>query len=364
LEIIPNQSTIVATPNAEAASAKRQPAKRRRKRGARLTDLAEIQKDLAGKGFALGAPAFIRIFKAEAELELWLMRNGQYAKVDTYPICNFSGGLGPKLAEGDHQSPEGFYAITPRKIRKWSRNHRSLELDYPNAYDRAMGRTGSYIQIHGGCNSVGCFAMTDKVIERLYDVVAAAFNSGQARVPVHVFPFRMEAASFAAYEASAFRPFWQSLKPFHEKFEHESQLPDVQVCDRQYMFAGSAARDVSDIACERPWVCPFQKKYRLARKHRKRKARSRCAGRKSCAKRKRLASKSKAGKRRKSARKSKASKKRKAARKAKNGKRRKVARKSKRRKRLARLSKHGPSGLGANSKKRRKKHRKKHKKKR
>ena len=115
---VPNQSTIVATPNAEAASAKRQPAKRRRKRGARLTDLAEIQKDLASKGFALGAPAFIRIFKAEAELELWLMRNGQYAKVDTYPICNFSGGLGPKLAEGDHQSPESFYAITPRKIRK------------------------------------------------------------------------------------------------------------------------------------------------------------------------------------------------------------------------------------------------------
>ena len=80
----------------------------------------------------------------------------------TYPICLWSGRLGPKLREGDRQAPEGFYTVSAEQLNPNSRWHRSFSLGFPNAFDQAHGRTGSFIMVHGGCPSIGCYAMTDR----------------------------------------------------------------------------------------------------------------------------------------------------------------------------------------------------------
>jgi murein L,D-transpeptidase YafK len=74
------------------------------------------------------------------------------------------------LDEGDRQAPEGFYSVTPQQLVLTGRHARSLDLGYPNAFDRSLGRTGSHILVHGGCRSTGCFAMTDPIMERVYAV--------------------------------------------------------------------------------------------------------------------------------------------------------------------------------------------------
>ncbi|MGO2347944.1 MAG: L,D-transpeptidase family protein, partial [Providencia sp.] len=72
---------------------------------------------------------FIQIFKQEAILELYQkMPSGQYKLAKTYPICKFSGGLGPKKIEGDLKSPEGFYQITTSQLNPNSRYYRSINI--------------------------------------------------------------------------------------------------------------------------------------------------------------------------------------------------------------------------------------------
>src|SRR5437899_11763251 len=105
----------------------------------------------------------VRKFKDEAELEVWKQySSGQYALLKTYPICRWSGELGPKIKEGDRQAPEGFYNITPGQMNPNSQYYLSFDLVYPNAYDRAYGRTGSQLIVHGDCSSRGCYSMTDE----------------------------------------------------------------------------------------------------------------------------------------------------------------------------------------------------------
>ena len=142
-------------------------------------------------GFAAGDAVFIRIFKEEAILELWLERSGRYERFETYPICRWSGELGPKLKEGDGQSPEGFYEVRLESLNPNSRYHLSFNLGFPNAFDRAHARTGSYLMVHGGCSSVGCYAMTNPGIDEIYRLTEAALQAGQDAVAVHIFPFRM-----------------------------------------------------------------------------------------------------------------------------------------------------------------------------
>ena len=89
------------------------------------------------QGVALGAPVFIRIFKREFELELWMRRDGRFHRFAIYPICRWSGRLGPKLVEGDSQAPEGFYTVDAKALNPASRWHRSFNLGFPNAFDRA-----------------------------------------------------------------------------------------------------------------------------------------------------------------------------------------------------------------------------------
>src|SRR6476646_7180694 len=122
-----------------------------------------LKEDLAKAGLALGDAAFIRIFKEERVLELWLKPKGsaQFKLWKTWPIAAMSGHLGPKLKEGDQQAPEGFYEVNVDTLNPQSDYHLAFNIGYPNAFDQAKGRTGSYIMVHGNSVSIGCFAMTD-----------------------------------------------------------------------------------------------------------------------------------------------------------------------------------------------------------
>ena len=203
-------------------------------------DLANLQERLKSHGSVLGVPVLVRIFKREFDLEVWLLRDGAFHHFATYPICRWSGELGPKVRQGDHQSPEGFYTVDQEALNPNSNWHRSFNLGYPNAFDRAFARTGSLIMVHGGCSSVGCFAMTNPVIDEIWQLVTTALSGGQKRFQVQVYPFRMTDANLAARKASPQHPFWLDLKRGHDLFESTNLPPRVNVCNRRYTFEPAA----------------------------------------------------------------------------------------------------------------------------
>ena len=138
------------------------------------------------------SPILVRLFKEESELEVWKQdRDGRFALLKTYPICRWSGDLGPKIKEGDRQAPEGFYNITPAQMNPNSQYYLSFNIGYPNAYDRAYGRTGAHLMVHGDCSSRGCYAMTDEQIAEIYALGARSFFGGQTSFQVQAYPFRM-----------------------------------------------------------------------------------------------------------------------------------------------------------------------------
>ena len=192
---------------------------------------------LAAEGLSLGARIMMRIFKAESELEIWVEKDGAYVKFATYPICYWSGKLGPKLREGDRQTPEGFYTVTPDQLHYGGRWRRSLDIGFPNAFDTVAGRSGSAILIHGGCDSIGCFAMTDAVNAEIYDLVSSALRSSTKHVPVHVFPFRMSDESVASLPGGAWTEFWGDLKQGYDSFERTHLPPRISVCGKRYRVA-------------------------------------------------------------------------------------------------------------------------------
>lgn len=197
-------------------------------------DTSQPLNRLAAAGLSFGAPMLIRIFKAESELEVWVKKRNTYVLFATYPVCYWSGLLGPKLREGDRQTPEGFYTITEQELHHGDRWRRSLNIGYPNVFDRVNRRSGSNILVHGGCDSVGCFAMTDAVNAELYDLVSASLRTGNVSVPLHVFPFRMSDANLAAYAVSQWREFWGDLKAGYDSFERTLLPPNISVCGLRY----------------------------------------------------------------------------------------------------------------------------------
>lgn len=173
------------------------------------------------------------------------MRKGdRFELFHTYPVCKYDGTLGPKLYEGDRQSPEGFYTVAPAQLRWTGRWYRGFDLDFPNAYDEDQGRTGSAILIHGGCASIGCYAMTNAVVDELFEIATEAFDGGQARIAVHVFPFRMSVEAVSRHKTEAWASFWERLKPAYDHFEADRVPPRVSVCESEYRIeAGEAAYD-------------------------------------------------------------------------------------------------------------------------
>ena len=205
-------------------------------------DRTQFLRDLSTAGLALGDHAHVRIYKREHKLELWMKRatDSGYAMFRDYDICTFSGELGPKLKEGDRQSPEGFYRVGLKQLNPNSRHHLSFNLGFPNAFDRQLGRTGSALMVHGGCSSIGCYAITDASVDEVYAVVEAALNRGQDAVDVHVFPFRMTASALAEEGGSTWAPFWRNLKAGYDLFETEGLPPRVGACLGEYRFGKDA----------------------------------------------------------------------------------------------------------------------------
>jgi murein L,D-transpeptidase YafK len=200
---------------------------------------ADRERRLAEKGLTAGSPVMIRIFKQESELELWIEREGRFEHFNTYRICFWSGGLGPKMREGDRQAPEGFYSVGLKQLYSTGRRPRSFDIGYPNTFDRSRARTGSYILVHGGCSSTGCFAMTDPVMGEIYALSERALREGQDRIEVNAFPFRMSEANLAARAHSPSLAFWLNLKEGYDVFERTHLPPRVSVCDRRYIIRES-----------------------------------------------------------------------------------------------------------------------------
>jgi murein L,D-transpeptidase YafK len=183
------------------------------------------------------APLLIRIYKEERTLEVWKQdRSGRFALLNSYPICKFSGNIGPKFMQGDYQAPEGFYDITPNQMNPNSSEYLAFNTGFPNAFDRSLGRTGSFLMVHGGCRSVGCYAMTDYAMDEIYALVDEAFKGGQEKVQLQAFPFRMTAQNLASHAGDPNLPFWEMLKAGSDAFLVARRPPRVAVCDRRYVF--------------------------------------------------------------------------------------------------------------------------------
>lgn len=198
-----------------------------------------MTRELAAKDLKLGSPVFIRIFKESRELEIWVQHSdtGKFHHFKTWTIAAVSGSLGPKLAEGDFQAPEGFYYVSRSQMKPDSTYHLAFNIGYPNRYDRTHNRTGSFIMVHGNRVSAGCFAMTDPGIEEIYTLCAKALSNGQPFFRVHVFPFHMTPERMATTTNHRHHPFWQNLQQGYNWFETHQTPPNVTVRDKAYVFS-------------------------------------------------------------------------------------------------------------------------------
>jgi len=217
---------------------------------------------LAKKGMQPSSPIFVRIFKEESELEIWKQRDdGRFYHFKTYPICNWSGEIGPKLSYGDRQAPEGFYSVTPGLMNPNSKYYLSFNLGYPNAYDRSWNRTGDSVMVHGNCRSAGCYAMTDALMEEIYGLTREALKAGQPSFQVQALPFRMTDARMAREKTSKWLSYWKTLKQGYDYFEKYRIPPNVVVCERRYVVGVQAqSRPDADAPCppfSRPMMTAF-----------------------------------------------------------------------------------------------------------
>jgi murein L,D-transpeptidase YafK len=189
---------------------------------------------------------FIRAFKKEGTLEVWVQRpDGRYAMLYEYTIYAHSGRLGPKREQGDAQVPEGVYYIN--EFRPESNHHLALGINYPNEADKKLSRSqdkGGDIFIHGGTSSVGCLAMSDYYIENIYICAVKARNQGQEKIPVYIYPFKPTPMNLQYYsnfkDYQRFKTFWKNLAESYMYFEKTHHLPDVMVADDgSYKFLGA-----------------------------------------------------------------------------------------------------------------------------
>ena len=189
------------------------------------------------KEHAKAFPILVRIFKEESELEVWKQdTTGRFELLKVYPICRWSGDLGPKITEGDRQAPEGFYTITPGLMNPNSNYYLAINTGFPNAYDRANDRHGGFLMIHGDCSSRGCYAMTDEQIGEIYSLARESFLGGQPSFQIQAYPFRMTPANLARHRTSPHLAFWKMLKIGNDHFEATHLEPKVDVCDKHYVF--------------------------------------------------------------------------------------------------------------------------------
>jgi murein L,D-transpeptidase YafK len=196
-----------------------------------------LTEEFAARGLKLGSPVFLRVYKQSSKMEVWVAQGPRYALFKTYRICRWSGGLGPKMFEGDRQSPEGLYHITAEDLIINPRWHRAMNINYPNRFDVVNGRGGSGILIHGKCGSVGCFAIQDNNVEEVYDAVRAALQNGQVSIPVLALPFSFATYAPAVEDTLRLNEFWSDLRRADILFNRDRVPPTAWVCDGRYYFA-------------------------------------------------------------------------------------------------------------------------------
>ena len=197
----------------------------------------EMLKLLDQKDMPKESSILVRLFKEESELEVWKQDStGRYELLKVYPICRWSGDIGPKVKEGDRQAPEGFYAITPGLMNPNSNYYLAINTGFPNAFDRANGYSGAFLMIHGDCSSRGCYAMTDEQIGEIYSLAREAFLGGQKSFQIQAYPFRMTAANLAKHRNNPNMAFWKMIKVGNDHFEVSHQEPKVGVCEKRYVF--------------------------------------------------------------------------------------------------------------------------------
>jgi murein L,D-transpeptidase YafK len=197
----------------------------------------ELLSRLRQKNMPKNSPILLRIFKEESELEVWKQdTTGRFKILKVYPICRWSGDLGPKMHEGDRQAPEGFYTITPELMNPNSNYYLAINTGFPNTFDKANDRDGTFLMIHGDCASVGCYAMTDEQIGEIYSLAREAFLGGQQSFQVQAYPFRLTPANLARHRTNPHMAFWKMLKIGSDHFEVTHLEPKVDVCNRRYVF--------------------------------------------------------------------------------------------------------------------------------
>ncbi len=214
--------------------------------------------DMTVKDMDLQSPILVRLFKQEAELEVWKQdRAGRFALLKTYPICRWSGDLGPKVREGDRQAPEGFYSISPAQMNPQSAYYLSFNTGYPNAFDKALGRTGSQLMVHGDCSSRGCYAMTDEQIAEIYSLGRESFFGGQRAFQLQAYPFRMTPVNMAKHRNNPNMPFWKMIKEGYDHFEVTRHEPKVDFCEKKYVFDAAKPPDAKrDLVFDASAKCP------------------------------------------------------------------------------------------------------------
>ena len=207
---------------------------------------------MAARDTTAAAPILMRSFKKESEIEIWkLNASGRYVLLKSFPICRWSGTLGPKTVEGDRQTPEGFYSVAPTQMNPNSHYYLSFDTGYPNAFDKAHGGSGSAVMVHGTCSSAGCFAMTDKGVGEIFALAREALRSGQTAFQFQAYPFRMSAQNMARYRFDPNIAFWRQLKEGSDRFEATGEELVVSVVNGRYGFAPSPDPARETLAAER-----------------------------------------------------------------------------------------------------------------
>lgn len=200
-----------------------------------------VKAGLTSMGSSPGEAMMVRIYKQDSQLEIWKrVGDGTYDLFKTYDICTYSGDIGPKIREGDRQSPEGFYTISRGLMNPQSSFYLSFNLGFPNKFDRAHGRTGSHLMVHGDCSSRGCYAMTDEQIAEIYALARESFSGGNRNFQVQIYPFRMTPENLAANSDSTNLAYWQNLKTGFDHTEVTGKPPSWDVCGGDYVFNASA----------------------------------------------------------------------------------------------------------------------------
>lgn len=179
---------------------------------------------------------FIRVFKQDAKLEVWAKSNNitQFKLVETYPICQSSGRLGPKREQGDGQVPEGFYEVA--SFNPQSEFYLALRVNYPNKSDLIKsGNTdpGGDIMIHGNCVTIGCMPLTDDKIKEVYIMAVEARDKGQQVIAIHIFPAALSDQGLAKLKSMKINAdkikFWTNLQQGYTYFEKQKKLPHISV---------------------------------------------------------------------------------------------------------------------------------------